>query len=150
MNKHCIICLLSLLFLFSCTTSKTVTEVPVILNHNKETKIQSTIIDSVFIKDTVYCRDSIYIKEKGDTVFINKVKYEYKYKTKYQYVTRFDTVSIVDSIPYPVTVTEVKEIKTNYLTWLQKTLMYIGIATSCVVLGIVGYKAAKIYLKTKL
>lgn len=63
-----------------------------------------------------------------DTVIITKVSTEYRYK-----ILR-DTIRIIrqDSIPYEVTITEVKEVK--YIPWWCKVLSWIG--GICLILGI--------------
>ena len=60
--------------------------------------------------DSVYNRDTVNIYERGDTVYLQTIKWRERFK--------IDTVSVVrvDSIPYPVEV--VKEV--NVLTKWQK------------------------------
>ena len=80
--------------------------------------------------DTAFVKDSIYIKEvqKGDTIRIT----EYRDRYRFRYITTTDTIVRVDSVavPYPVEVVKVD----HKQTWLQKTLMIIGI---CFILGFV-------------
>lgn len=85
------------------------------------TKVATQLVEHVQ-KDTIYLSntqfDSIYIFQdkyvdrSRDTLFIKDKSIEYRYKLLK------DTVRVVqrDSIPYEVTVTEVKEIK-RPLTW---------------------------------
>ena len=60
--------------------------------------------------DSIYNRDTVNVYERGDTVFLQTIKWRERFK--------IDTVSVVrvDSIPYPVEV--VKEV--NVLTKWQK------------------------------
>ena len=60
--------------------------------------------------DSVYNRDTVNVYERGDTVYLQTIKWRERFK--------IDTVSVVrvDSIPYPVEV--VKEV--NVLTKWQK------------------------------
>lgn len=82
--------LLSLLA-FSCTTTE---YVPV------ETTKTDSIYISLFERDSIYVHDSVYVRDKGDTVYIEKVKYIYKEKVRTDtiYAERTDSIRI----PYPV------------------------------------------------
>lgn len=85
------------------------------------TKVATQLVEHVS-KDTVYLSnvqyDSIFIyKDKltdrsKDTIFVKDVSIEYRYKMLRDTIYKTQ----VDSIPYEVTVTEVKEI-TRPLTW---------------------------------
>lgn len=89
----------------SCGTSKHVTQL-----------VRDVRVDTVYLSNMQY--DSIYIYKdryqdrSRDTVYLKDVSLEVRYK-----LLR-DTVKVIqrDSIPYQVTVTEVKEI-TRPLTW---------------------------------
>jgi hypothetical protein len=87
-------------------------------------------------KDTAYVRDSVYIKEvqKGDTIRIT----EYRDRYRFRYITTTDTIVRVDSVavPYPVEVVKVD----HQQTWLQKTLMNIGL---CFIFGFVLWLVLK-------
>jgi hypothetical protein len=82
--------LLSLLA-FSCTTTE---YVPV------ETTKTDSIYISQFERDSIYVHDSVYVRDKGDTVYVEKVKYLYreKVRTDTVYTERTDSIRI----PYPV------------------------------------------------
>lgn len=88
--KWLYILLLSLLA-FSCTTTE---YVPV------ETTKTDSIYISLFERDSIYVHDSVYVRDKGDTVYIEKVKYLYKEKVRTDtvYTERTDSIRI----PYPV------------------------------------------------
>lgn len=94
-----------LLVCCSCSSTKAVTQL-----------VEHTSVDTVYLSNTQY--DSIYIYKdrvtdrSRDTVYLKDISVEYRYK-----VLR-DTIykTQVDSIPYQVTVTEIKEIK-RPLTW---------------------------------
>lgn len=66
--------------------------------------VESVRYDSIYLakfeKDSIFIRDSIHIKEKGDTIFVDKLKYVYKYvgKTDTIFIERRDSIQI----PYPV------------------------------------------------
>ena len=81
--------------------------------------------------DSVYNRDTVNIYERGDTVYLQTIKWRERFK--------FDTVSVVrtDSIPYPVEV--IKEI--NKLTKWQRWRLN---ALNIIVLVIVAYVIIKI------
>lgn len=83
--------------------------------------------------DSVYNRDTVNIHERGDTVYLQTIKWRERFK--------FDTVSVVrtDSIAYPVeVVTEVNKL-TKWQRWRLNALNIIAII-------IVAYIAIKIRL----
>lgn len=96
-------------------------------------QIRAIRVDTVYLSNTQY--DSIYIiKDKltdrsKDSIFIKDVSIEYRYKLLH------DTVKVVqrDSIPYQVTITEVKEITrpltffdhlTRAIFWIVATILF--------------------------
>jgi hypothetical protein len=118
MNK--IIYLTALCTLMGCGSAK----------HTLVAKQMST--DSTFIQqmyyDSIYIYRDRYMDRSKDTVYFKETKIEYRYQ-----LLR-DTVRIIrrDSIPYEVTITEVKEVK--YIPWWCKVLSWIG--GICLILGI--------------
>ena len=110
MNK--IIYLTALCTLMGCGSAK----------HTQVAKQIST--DSTFIQqmyyDSIYIYRDRYMDRSKDTVYFKETKIEYRYQ-----LLR-DTVRIIrrDSIPYEVTVTEVKEVK--YIPWWSKALSCLG------------------------
>ena len=86
--------------------------------------------------DSVYNRDTVNIYERGDTVYLQTIKWRERFK--------LDTVSVVrvDSIPYPVEV--VKEV--NVLTKWQRLRLN---ALNIIAIIIVGYIIIKIRLLQK-
>lgn len=101
--------LLFVLLFNSCKTTEYV-QVPV----------ETVKTEYVTKKDSIFLHDSInvFTEVKGDTVFINKVKYKIKESFK------TDTMIKVDSIPVVVEVEKRVEVN-NIYPW-QKILMYIG------------------------
>lgn len=97
--------LLLCFILVGCGTQRQVTQL-----------VERTSVDTVYLSNTQY--DSIYIyKDKltdrtKDTIYVKDVSIEYRYKMLRDTIYKTQ----VDSIPYQVTVTEVKEI-TRPLTW---------------------------------
>lgn len=91
--------------LVGCGTQRQVTQL-----------VERTSVDTIYLSNTQY--DSIYIyKDKltdrtKDTIYVKDVSIEYRYKMLRDTIYKTQ----VDSIPYQVTVTEVKEI-TRPLTW---------------------------------
>ena len=81
--------------------------------------------------DSVYNRDTVNIYERGDTVYLQTIKWRERFK--------LDTVSVVrvDSIPYPVEV--VREV--NVLTKWQRLRLN---ALNIIAIIIVGYVIIKI------
>ena len=116
--------ILAILSLFTACKTKTVL-VPV-----TETKIEYR--DRLRV-DSVYNRDTVNIYERGDTVYLQTIKWRERFK--------LDTVIVVrtDSIPYPVEV--VREI--NKLTKWQKFRLN---ALNILVLIIAAYLFIKIKL----
>lgn len=101
-----VLCFLTAIALFSCTTTK---YVPV-------DKIRTEYVDRVVEKrDSVHVLDSVITYLNGDTTYI------YKYRNVYKDVVRHDTVSVVkcDSIYVPVPVE-------RDLTFWEKTQMNFG------------------------
>ena len=117
--------LLLLFLVCSCKTTEYV-EVPVV--HTEYVYKES--------KDTAYVRDSVYIKEvqKGDTIRIT----EYRDRYRFRYITSVDTVVVLDSITVEVPYEVVKV--DHQQTWLQKTLMNIGL---CFIFGFVLWLVLK-------
>lgn len=128
--KRVIILLFVLYTLISCATTRRVVEVPV------------EVVKKEYIYDTKI--DSIYIKDSIDRSVRNDTVYLYKEHTVYKYLYRTDTILRVDSIPKIITVETIKEVKTNYLRWYQKTLIWIGIIS---LLIIIGYLLVKLKFK---
>ena len=83
--------------------------------------------------DSVYNRDTVNIYERGDTVYLQTIKWRERFK--------FDTVSVVrvDSIPYPVEVVREVNRLTKWQRWRLNALNIIAII-------IVAYIAIKIKL----
>lgn len=116
--------LLAILSLFAGCKTKTIL-VPV-------EKVKIEYRDRLRI-DSVYNRDTVNIYERGDTVYLQTIKWRERFK--------FDTVSVVrtDSIPYPVeVVTEVNKL-TKWQRWRLNALNIIAII-------IVAYITIKIKL----
>ena len=114
--KHLILFALMFCTLVGCGTQRQVTQL-----------VERTSVDTVYLSNTQY--DSIYIYKdrsseyhlnpsnlsnpsNSDTLYIKDVSIEYRYKMLRDTIYKTQ----VDSIPYQVTVTEVKEI-TRPLTW---------------------------------
>lgn len=127
----------------SCRPTKEVqverVEVPVVVT--QEHTIESVKIDHV--RDTLFQRDSIYHYVQGDTTIIER----WHHVQGQSIITRVDTLHIYDSVPYPVTTTQIKEVtkveEVNVLRWWQKLLMGIG-GIALVVFALLGaYKIGK-------
>lgn len=129
--------------LCSCKPTKEVqierVEVPVVVT--QEHTIESVKIDH--IRDTLIQRDSIFHYVQGDTTIIER----WHHTQGQTIVTRVDTLHIFDSVPYPVTTTQIKEVtkiqEVNMLKWWQKLFIGIG-GIAIVALGLFGaYKMGK-------
>ena len=98
------IILLAILVIFLLTGCKTKTVlVPV-----KETKTEYR--DRLRI-DSVYNRDTLHLFTRGDTVYLQSIKWRERFRT--------DTLRIVktDSIPYPVEVVREVNVLTKWQRW---------------------------------
>ena len=105
-------------------------------------KVQTLTKDSIVTKTQ---HDSIYIKvtekQKNDTIYRDSIVYNFVYRN--------DTIRVnrTDSIPYPVEVPKYIEKKLN---GYQRTMISLGWILIFAVIGYVGYKGVKFYLKKKL
>lgn len=130
---------LTLLVCCSCSSTKAVSKL-----------VEYTSVDTVYLSNVEY--DSIYIYKdhvsehhlgtlepwnsgtiKTDTLYVKDVSIEYRYKMLRDTIYKTQ----VDSIPYQVTVTEVKEI-TRPLTWydhLTRSVFWIVIGVLFVLLA---------------
>ena len=83
--------------------------------------------------DSVYNRDTVNIYDRGDTVYLQTIKWRERFK--------FDTVSVVrvDSVPYPVEVIQEVNKLTKWQRWRLNALNIIAII-------IVAYVIIKIRL----
>ena len=127
----------------SCKPTKEIqverVEVPVVVT--QEHTIESVKIDH--IRDTLIQRDSVYHYIKGDTTIIER----WHHVQGQSIITRVDTLHIYDSVPYPVTTTQIKEVtkveEVNVIRWWQKLLMGIG-GIALFALGLLGaYRIGK-------
>lgn len=107
-------------------------------------QVRDVRVDTVYLSNTQY--DSIYIyKDKltdrsKDTIYVKDVSIEYRYKLLH------DTVKVVqrDSIPYEVTITEVKEL-TRPLTFFD----HLTRAIFWIVCGILFVQFVRFVVKLK-
>ncbi len=106
--------ILSIILLVCCSCGSTK---GIYGEHGRTTQlVEHTSVDTVYLSNTQY--DSIYIykdrlTDRGkDTIYVKDVSIEYRYKMLRDTIYKTQ----VDSIPYQVTITEVKEIK-RPLTW---------------------------------
>jgi hypothetical protein len=78
--------------------------------------------------DSVYNRDTVNIYERGDTVYLQTIKWRERFK--------FDTVSVVrvDSIPYPVEVVREVNVLTKWQRLRLNALNIIAIIIVCYVI----------------
>lgn len=131
--KHFII-LLTACILIGCSSMRQVTT----------QLVERTSVDTVYLSNVQY--NSIYIyKDKltdrsRDTIYIKDVSVEYRYKLLRDTVYKTQ----VDSIPYQVTVTEIKEI-TRPLTWFD----HLTRACFWLLLGAVGLYLIRFILKLR-
>lgn len=79
--------------------------------------------------DSIYIYRDRYVDSGSDTVYIKETSVEHRYR-----LLR-DTVHIVrrDSVPYPVTVVETREVR--YTPWYMKALAWVG--ALCVVSAVI-------------
>ena len=105
-------------------------------------KVQTLTRDSIVTKTH---HDSIYIKvtekQRNDTIYRDSIVYNF--------VFRNDTIRVnrTDSIPYPV---EVERLVEKKLNGYQRTMISLGWMMILLIVGYVGYRGLKFYLKKKL
>ena len=97
--KLYVLLLLTLLTVYSCSTSRHVTQL-----------VERTSVDTLYLSsqhfDSVYVFRDRFTDRSRDTVYLRDVSVEYRYRLLRDTVYKTQ----IDSIPYQVTVTEVKEI----------------------------------------
>lgn len=105
-----------LLALFMCSITSCS---PKIIQPNTHTQIEYR--DRI-IRDSLFFRDSVFIKEhtKGDTVYIDKVVYQYRYKDKFRVDTLVrevhDTTTVITEVEKKLT--PIQSLKQNSFWWL--------------------------------
>lgn len=106
--KKILFIIVSCLVCCSCGSTRQVTQ---LVEHVQK----DTIYHSNIKYDSIYIMQDRLLDRSKDTIYLKDVSVEYRYK-----LLR-DTVKVVqrDSIPYEVTVTEIKEI-TRPLTWFDR------------------------------
>jgi lipopolysaccharide export system protein LptA len=122
--KKILLILLTISVLFGCKTKY----IPVV---SEKTKLEYRTQHE---KDSIYLSDTVRITQRGDTVFMDKIRYKYKFVNKTDTVVRADTVTVT----IEKTVTETKQVRGVF--W------WIGLGC-CVGIGI--FLIIKIY-KSKL
>ncbi len=77
--------------------------------------------------DSIYIYRDRYVDRGRDTVYVKETNVEYRYRLLH------DTVRVIerDSVPYPVTVVETREVR--YTPWYMKALACIGVLSLVVV-----------------
>jgi len=120
--------LMGLIGLVGCKTVKETVEVPVYIHDTTQTVRE--LHDSIYIDrwHTEY--------QKGDTIYITdevtKIVTKIKIDTAYKYVEK----------PVTISKTETVEVE-KPLTWLQKTLMGMGIVGLMGLMGLIGWRILK-------
>lgn len=89
--------------------------------------------------DTVIDRDTVTLTQRGDTVYLTKTQWRWRVKETRDTVYQLRTDSVYVEKPYPVE--KIVEVE-KPLTWWQKSLIWIGIASlaSIVILAIYWHK----------
>ena len=111
--KLYVLLLLTLLTVYSCSTSRHVTQL-----------VERTSVDTVYLSNVQY--DSIYIDnrqkvyQQSDTIYLDRTKYEYRYRLLRDTVYKTQ----IDSIPIIREVEVVREIprKHNWIDYLCYTI----------------------------
>ena len=120
--------LMGLIGLVGCKAVKETVEVPVYVHDTTQTVRE--------LHDSIYIDRWHTIEVKGDTVYwrdsISFVKWMVRTDTAYKVIER----------PITVTRTETVEVKKS-LTWLQKTLMGMGVVGLMGLMGLIGWRILK-------
>jgi hypothetical protein len=120
--------LMGLIGLVGCKATKVIEQVPVYIHDTTQTVRE--LHDSIYIDrwHTEY--------QKGDTIYITdevtKIVTKIKIDTAYKYVEKPVTISKTETV-------EVEE----PLTWLQKTLMGMGVVGLMGLMGLIGWRVLK-------
>ena len=96
--------------------------------------------DTTVLRDSVYLKDSVFVHSKNDTVYVNKVVYQYKYKDRYKAV--HDT-TYIDKLR---DTTIIQEVERNF-TKMEKTTMSLGKIFIGVLIGLLVYLGWKLFRK---
>jgi len=121
------------LFFSSC---KSVQYVPV------DRLVTEYVTNDVLQRDSIYLQDSIYVRDKGDTVFVERLRYLYRDRYLRDSIYFYKTDSV--QVPYPVEV--VKEVKKPLTTW-QTVQIWCGRALLMAVLALIVFFVIKLKLK---
>ena len=115
--------IIALLFA-SCTKTEYITV--------EKVRNDTTYINKVQ-RDSVWLHDSTFVKVAGDTVWIER------WHTKWQNHLEHDTIykARTDSVPVPYPVTKYME---KNLSWMQKTLMGVGILSLIALIVFIAFK----------
>lgn len=118
---YILLSILIIAFMTACSTTK---YVPI------ETVRTDTIMQKVYKTDSIVRFDSIYIKEytKGDTIFVDKVKYRYRDREVFKHDTTYIHKTDSISVPFPIE----KE-----LSQWEKTKMDAGAVFLLLIIGVV-------------
>ena len=110
--------------LMSCTKTEYITV--------EKVRNDTTYINKVQ-RDSVWLHDSTFVKVAGDTVWIER------WHTKWQNHLEHDTIykARTDSVPVPYPVTKYVE---KNLSWMQKTLMGVGILSLIALIVFIAFK----------
>lgn len=89
-----------------------------------------------WLRDSIRVVDSVFVDRwtSGDTVFVNKQKFEFLYRDR---LVR-DSVFIRDTLRVPYPVVETKVVKPPY-NWYEKLLLALGL----VCIGMIGFRVYK-------
>lgn len=136
-----ILVIVSLLALTSCgSTKNTVRTIPV------ETIREVTKVDTIYLNsirfDSIYASHELLTDRSKDTILIRETNTEYRYKLLRDTIEHINVEVIRDSIPYEVTITQVKEI-TRPLTWFDHLTRSVFWAVFVIVFVIVFVFVAK-------
>lgn len=132
-----ILIIISLLLLFTCCKqTKQITKTTT----DKQTTIERTFNIE---KDTIilFRQDTIFIRERNDTVYIEKIKYEYGYKAN----NKRDTIIKIDTIYKTEIKEKISEDKTKQARLKAQNIILIGIIA--ILIGVVIWQRWKRYIR---
>ncbi len=116
-----------------CTTTKYI-EVPKV--HTEYVNRTDTFVQ----KDSVLIKDSVFVHQKGDTVFVEKIRFAYRDKLRYE--VKVDSVLIID------TLTQVIKVEKELTKW-QKTKIKSFPYLMCFFIATFGIAFYNVYRKFK-
>ncbi|MCM1490417.1 MAG: hypothetical protein NC095_06285 [Muribaculum sp.] len=131
--RHCVFSAISFtaaIFMLVCLCAVCGCTKTVYLPSESHSVSNDTLIRTRWLTDYRTEKDSVFVLVKGDSVYVQNTRWRTREVEKHDtvYLAKRDTVSIREPYPMEKTVEVAKP-----LTWWQKTLMWMGIASLAII-----------------